>query len=144
MEQYEVSIKETKRNRLLSKHQIKKEETRPSSQSPLSPKKRKSKTLEISSKSTLKLAVAKRLKRDYAFSDIQQSRFSQQKPFPSEKRFKKRRPRLCPFRDQISHFSRKGKRNENDSHHTRARSRERETPPLSPRYKSTSNIQCGQ
>ena len=40
----------------------------------------------------------------------------------------KRRPRLCPFRDQISHFSRWRKTKCNDSHRAYARSRERETP----------------
>ena len=67
---------------------LKRRKQDPRSQSPLSPKKRKSKTLEISSKSTRKLAVATRIKRDSAFRDIQHYRFSQQNTFSSEKRFK--------------------------------------------------------
>jgi len=101
---------------------------------PLSPKKEKIQdALEISSKSTRKLAVATRIKRDYAFGDIQHSRFSQQNPsFSSETRFRKRRPSFFVSfsRDQISHFSRyEEKRNANI--YARC-SRERETPlPLS-------------
>ena len=98
---------------------------------PLSPKKEKIQdALEISSKSTRKLAVATRIKRDYAFGDIQHSRFSQQNPsFSSETRFRKRRPSFFVSfsRDQISHFSRyEEKRNANI--YARC-SRERETPP---------------
>ena len=97
---------------------------------PLSPKKEKIQdALEISSKSTRKLAVATRIKRDYAFGDIQHSRFSQQNPsFSSETRFRKRRPSFFVSfsRDQISHFSRyEEKRNATPSHTRVVREKER-------------------
>ena len=120
---------------VLSKHQIKKEETRPSSQSPLSPKKRKSKTLEISSKSTLKLAVATRLKRDYAFGDTQQCRFFQQKPFTSEKRFKTTSAFVSFSRPNFSFFAMKKNEMQRFSSRIRAFERKRDSSSLSPLQK---------
>jgi|TARA_B110000305_G_C19379008_1_gene608531 hypothetical protein len=78
-----------KEETIISKHQIKGgNKTLKPKALPSSPKKEKIQESHPSSKSTLKLAVAKRLKRDYAFGDMQRRQFFQQKPFSSEKRFK--------------------------------------------------------
>ena len=90
---------------------------------PLSPKKEKIQdSLEISSKSTRKLAVATRIKREHACSDIQHSRFSQQNPsFSSETRFRKRRrPLLCVLFARPNFSRRKTKRNDSQITHIRA------------------------